>query len=77
MNKRIIISNKVLFGKPRIKNTRVSVEQILRCLAEGWTYNKIIKEFSISKEDINACIDYAYHSVSRIHFLKSSKQTYV
>lgn len=73
--KKISVSSKILFGKPRIKGTRISVEQVLGCLSEGWTHKKIQKEFSISNEDILACIDFAYHSVSRTHFLNSG-QTY-
>ena len=36
MNKRIEISEDILFGKPRVKGTRISVEKVLACLAEGW-----------------------------------------
>lgn len=73
---RITVSANVLFGKPRIQGTRIPVEQILACLAEGWTHKKIIKEFEIAEEDIKACIDFAYHSVSRTHFLKTSGKAY-
>ncbi len=65
---RIIVSTKILFGKPRIKGTRISVEQVLACLAEGWSHKKIIKEFDIIDADILACIDYAQQSLSRVHF---------
>ena len=76
MKNRISISANILFGKPRIKGTRVSVEQVLACLADGWNYKKISKEFGVSEEDIKACIDFAYHSVSRTHFMNSSKKVY-
>lgn len=78
-NSRIAITNDVLFGKPRIKGTRISVEQILACLAQGWHNKKIMKEFEISEQDIKAAIDYAYRSVSRVHFIKfsSGKKAYV
>ncbi|MDP2691752.1 MAG: DUF433 domain-containing protein [bacterium] len=72
--KRITISGNILFGKPRIKGTRISVEQVLGCLAEGWTHKEIIKEFNVTEEDINACVDFAYQSVSRIRFLRSSSR---
>ena len=75
-DKRIVISSKILFGKPRIKGTRVSVEQILSCLSDGWTYKEITKEFEISEKDIKACINFAYHFVSRTHFVNSSKKVY-
>lgn len=74
---KIIVSAKVLFGKPSIAGTRVSVEQVLACLSEGWTNSKIKKEFGITDEDIKACIDFAYHSVSRTHFINTSGRTHV
>jgi uncharacterized protein (DUF433 family) len=73
---RIIISSDTLFGKPRIKGTRISVEQVLGSLAEGWSHNKIIGEFDITNEDINACIEFAYHAISRTYFLKTSGKAY-
>lgn len=73
---RVSVSPNVLFGKPYIKGTRISVEQVLACLSEGWTYAKIKKEFGISEKDIKACIDFAYHSVSRTHFVNTSGIAY-
>lgn len=75
-NKRIVVSSKVLFGKPRISGTRISVEQILACLSEGWSHKEIIREFDISEEDIKACIGFAYRFVSRTHFMNSSRKVY-
>lgn len=73
---KIIVSSNVLFGKPRIQGTRISVEQVLACLSEGWANSKIRKEFGISEADIKACIDFAYHSISRTHFVNTSGKTY-
>lgn len=73
---KISVSSNVLFGKPRIQGTRISVEQVLACLAEGWTNTQIRKEFDISEDDIKACINFAYHSVSRAHFVNTSDKTY-
>lgn len=72
----ISISSNVLFGKPRIKGTRITVEQVLACLSENWTQAKIKKEFDISDDDIKACINFAYHSVSRTHFVNTSGKAY-
>ncbi|PIZ76549.1 hypothetical protein COY05_00730 [Candidatus Peregrinibacteria bacterium CG_4_10_14_0_2_um_filter_38_24] len=73
---KISISSNVLFGKPLIQGTRISVEQILGCLSEGWTHAKIKKEFGLSNGDVKACIDFAYHSVSRTHFVNTSGKAY-
>ena len=35
-----------LGGKPTIKGTRFSVSFILRCLAEGMSYDDIVREYS-------------------------------
>lgn len=56
---KISVSSTILFGKPCISGTRISVEQILACLSEGWTNVKIKKEFGISDDDIKACINFA------------------
>ncbi len=78
MKKNLIsISNKVLFGKPHIKGTRITVEQVLRCLSQGWSNTKITKEFGISEEEIKECINYASHSISRTHFVNTSDKVYV
>lgn len=77
MNKSSIsVSANVLFGKPRIKGTRITVEQVLDCLSQGWTNAKIKKEFEISDDDIRACIDYASSSISRTHFVNTSGKAY-
>lgn len=73
---KITITSTVLFGKPTIAGTRIAVEQILACLSEGWTHAKIKKEFSISDNDIRACIIFAHHSVSRTHFVNTSGKAY-
>lgn len=73
-NGRIVISGDVLFGKPRVKGTRVSVEQILACLSEGWSHEKIMKEFDLQDEDIRAAIDFAHHSLSGMLFFPSTAQ---
>lgn len=74
MKVKIISTSSILFGKPRIKGTRIGVEQVLACLAEGWTHKEIIKEFDIAENDIKACLDYAYQAVSRTHVVRSSSK---
>lgn len=77
-NTRIVVSSSILFGKPRIKGTRISAEQVLGALAEGWSYKKIIDEFGISKADIIAVIQFAHQSISRTHFvIAPSRKIYV
>lgn len=64
MKSKIVIDNKILFGKPIIKGTRISVEFILGLLSSGLSYDEIIKEYpNLRKEDIFASIAYALETI--------------
>ena len=57
---RIEINPNVMFGKPVIKNTRITVEQILRKLAGGMRVEEIIADHPhLKPEDILAAQDFA------------------
>ena len=56
---RIIVDDKVRFGRPIIKGTRVPVDLIIGKLAGGMTYDEIMSEYELTKEDILAALDYA------------------
>ncbi len=43
-HKRIDVNPGIMFGKPVIKGTRITVEHILRKLAGGMTADEIIKD---------------------------------
>jgi len=61
---RIEINSKILLGKPIIKGTRISVEFILELLANGWSYEEILKNYpQLTKEDILAAIEYSLELV--------------
>ena len=54
---RIEINPKILVGKPIIAGTRISVELIMKLVAQGWKEEDIIKEYPVlKKEDIRAII---------------------
>ena len=56
---RIVVNEKIRHGKPIIKGTRVTVDEILGALVGGMTYEEIEQEYGIKREDIIATIEYA------------------
>ena len=53
-------SIEIMGGKPVIKGTRVTVEAILRRLAEGLSIEDILKDYPyLTKKDIQAALLYA------------------
>jgi uncharacterized protein (DUF433 family) len=63
-----------LYGKPVIKNTRISVDLILEKLAMGDTVEDLIAAYpKIKKEDITACLLFAADSIkNEVVFSKAS-----
>ena len=58
--KRIVINPKIMVGKPVIKGTRITVEVILRKLAQNIDTKEILEDYPrLTKEDIQAAIMYA------------------
>ncbi|MFN3756831.1 MAG: DUF433 domain-containing protein [Flavobacterium sp.] len=56
----IEINAKILMGKPVIKGTRISVEQIISLLSQGITIDEILIEYKgLKKNQVLACLEYA------------------
>jgi uncharacterized protein (DUF433 family) len=56
---RITINPKVMVGKPTIRGLRITVEQLLKALANGITEDELITDYpELEKEDFKAI--YAY-----------------
>jgi uncharacterized protein (DUF433 family) len=53
------VNEKICFGKPVIKGTRVPVELVLGKLAGGMSFEEVMREYDITQEDILAALDYA------------------
>jgi uncharacterized protein (DUF433 family) len=57
---RIVSNPNIMLGKPVIKGTRITVELILKKLAEGANRKDLLAIYPhLSTEDINAVLDYA------------------
>lgn len=56
----IRISPEVRFGRPCIRDTRISVYDILSWLASGMTIKEILEDYpELTEEDIQASLSYA------------------
>lgn len=63
----IKIIAEVRLGKPCIKNTRISVYDVLSWLASGMSTKEILVDFpELSEEDIQACLSHAAHREHKI-----------
>jgi uncharacterized protein (DUF433 family) len=62
----LIESNpKIMFGKPVIKGTRITVELILQKIADGESVDAILSSYPhLSREQILACVAFAKKSLS-------------
>ena len=61
---RIVVDEEVRFGNPVIKGTRVPLDLVIGKLAGGMTYEEVMKEYDLAKEDILAALDYAARHLS-------------
>jgi uncharacterized protein (DUF433 family) len=60
----------VLCGKPVIKGTRISVELMLERLANGASFEQLMQDYDIAKEDIKSALLYARHVLSEEEILE-------
>ncbi len=59
--KRITINPGIFGGKPIVRGMRIAVEHILGMLAAGSTTEEILEGYPyLEREDIQACLLYAY-----------------
>lgn len=66
---RIVIDPKIMVGKPIIKGTRLTVQQILGLLAQNMTTTEILAEYpQLAQEDIMACIAFAMEALNNTTF---------
>ena len=57
---RIVVNPKVMVGKPVIRGTRLTVQNVLGLLASGMVIDDIVKEYAgLTEEDVLACILFA------------------
>lgn len=59
MQEHIVIDPKIQHGKPIIRGTRVPVARVVGGLAGGMSYEDVMREYEISREDILAALQFA------------------
>jgi uncharacterized protein (DUF433 family) len=75
-HERITIDPKIMFGKPVIKGTRITVELILRKLAEGMTDEQIITHHpQLAVQDIRAATAFAADHLANEEIIVASGET--
>ena len=58
--KYIAIDPGIRFGKPYLKDTRITVADVLGWMASGMSSEKILADFpELTLEELTACLDYA------------------
>ena len=69
---RIYVDPNIKLGKPVIKNTRITVELVLKKLGEGMNIDDIVQAYpNLKKEDVIAAIKYSADVVGREEMLVS------
>ncbi|MGB9729458.1 MAG: DUF433 domain-containing protein [Thermoprotei archaeon] len=53
-------------GRPTVKNTRVTVDDILEMLATGWKPEEVAEELEIPLEAIYEALKYAAESLKKV-----------
>ena len=66
----IIIDPEKRFGKPCVRNTRITVYDVLGWLAAGMSRKEILEDFpELTKDDISACLAYAADKERKIRIV--------
>jgi uncharacterized protein (DUF433 family) len=61
---RIVVDERVRFGRPVIEGSRVPVDVVLGKLATGMTAEAVADEYGLTREDVLAALAYAAHTLA-------------
>lgn len=56
----VVINPKIRHGKPVLRGTRITVEEVLGALAGGMRFEDIKSEYGLTENQIRAAITYAF-----------------
>ncbi|MEK7277537.1 MAG: DUF433 domain-containing protein [Chloroflexota bacterium] len=68
---RIAVNPNIHFGKPCVAGTRITVQNVLELVNEGFSFAEIIQNYypDLQVEDIRACLQYAIAIVAATYTL--------
>ena len=67
---RIVLTPKIMVGKPVIRRTRLTVDFILNLLAHGASEREILDEYKgLTEDDIRACFLFATKALKETEFM--------
>lgn len=70
---RIVTTPETLFGKPRIKDTRIGVEFVMQLFASGWTKAQVLESYShLEPEDLQAVFAFVHDCIKDDTFIMHS-----
>lgn len=66
MKHRIAVNPNIHFGKPCVAGTRITVQNVLELVKQGFPFEEISKDYypALKIDDIRACIQYAIDVVA-------------
>ena len=62
---RICADEHVRFGKPVIRGTRITVDEVVGLVASGMDRDAVAEEYGIEVADVNAALRYAADAVAK------------
>ncbi|GAA0720608.1 hypothetical protein GCM10009105_30190 [Dokdonella soli] len=71
---RIAVDPDVVFGKPRIKGTRLSVEFLMGLFGAGWSEQQVLESYpQLAREDLQALFALAAEMIAEEGFVIAGK----
>ncbi len=69
----ITVDEKIMHGEPVVAGTRVPVRVVLGSLAGGMSFEEVMEEYGITRQDILGCLDYAAKVLAEeeIHLIRT------
>ena len=61
----IVINKKMRFGKPTVKGTRITVDEIVGALGSGMSFEDVRREYGVDRDGILAALKYAAKVLSQ------------